>query len=90
MLLTRNHMIVLVQFGINKHLLIFAQTTNLLVLVYSKLHSNSCDYLQIEPLLSEVHALFSFFFSKDLKNLHDKERVRYLTDISTVFNNFFQ
>ena len=56
-------MIVLMQFGINKHLLIFAQTTNLLVLVYSKLHSNSCDYLQIEPLLSEVHVvvLFSFF-----------------------------
>ena len=55
-------MIVLVQFGINKHLLIFAQTTNLLVLVYSKLHSNSCDYLQIEPLLSEVHVLFCLVF----------------------------
>ena len=84
-------MIVLMQFGINKHLLIFAQTTNLLVLVYSKFHSNSCDYLQIEPLLSEVHVVVLFsFFSKDLKNLHDKDRVRYLTDISTVFNNFFK
>ena len=27
-LLTRNHMIFLVQFGINKHLLIFSKTTN--------------------------------------------------------------
>ena len=60
-LLTRNHMIFLVQFGINKHLLIFSKTTNctrptgscnfvslwknLLVLIYSKLHSKSCDYL---------------------------------------------
>ena len=60
-LLTRNHMIFLVQFGINKHLLIFLKTTNctrptgscnfvslyknLLVLIYSKLHSKSCDYL---------------------------------------------
>ena len=60
-LLTRNHMIFLVQFGINKHLLIFSKTTNwtrptgscnfvslfknLLVLIYSKLHTKSCDYL---------------------------------------------
>ena len=60
-LLTRNHMIFLVQFGINKHLLIFSKTTNctrpmcscnfvsliknFLVLIYSKLHSKSCDYL---------------------------------------------
>ena len=60
-LLTRNHMIFLVQFGINKHLLIFSKTTNctrptgscnfvslwknLLVLIYSKLHLKSCDYL---------------------------------------------
>ena len=60
-LLTRNHMIFLVQFGINKHLLIFSKTTNctrptgscnfvslwknLLVLIYSKLHSKSRDYL---------------------------------------------
>ena len=60
-LITRNHMIFLVQFGINKHLLIFSKTTNctrptgscsfvslkknLLVLIYSKLHSKSCDYL---------------------------------------------
>ena len=59
-LLTRNHMIFLVQFGINKHLLIFSKTTNctgpmdsynfgslqknLLVLIYSKLHLKSCDY----------------------------------------------
>ena len=28
LLLTRNHMIFLVQFGINKHLLIFSKTTN--------------------------------------------------------------
>ena len=61
LLLTRNHMIFLVQFGINKHLLIFSKTTNctrptgscnfvslwknLLVLIYSKLHLKSCDYL---------------------------------------------
>ena len=56
-------MIILVQFGINKHLLIFLKTTiararraraillvfyvllNLLVLIYSKLHSKSYDYL---------------------------------------------
>ena len=60
-LLTRNHMIFLVQFGINKYLLIFSKTTNctrltgscnfaslfknLLGLIYSKLHSKSCDYL---------------------------------------------
>ena len=60
-LLTRNHMIFLVKFGINKHLFIFSKTTNctrptgscnfvslwknLLVLIYSKLHSKSCDYL---------------------------------------------
>ena len=60
-LLTRNHMIFLVQFGINKYLLIFSRTTNcnrltgscnfaslfknLLGLIYSKLHSKSCDYL---------------------------------------------
>ena len=59
-LLTRNLMIFLVQFGINKHLLIFSKTTNcphpmgfcnfvslkkLLVLIYSKLHWKSFDYL---------------------------------------------
>ena len=60
-LLIRNHVIFLVQFGIHKHLLIFSKTTNctrptgscnfvslwknLLVLIYSKLHSKSCDYL---------------------------------------------
>ena len=59
-LLTHNHMIFLVQFGINKHLLIFSKTTNcphpmgfcnfvslkkLLVLIYSKLHWKSFDYL---------------------------------------------
>ena len=69
LLLTRNHMISLVQFGINKHLLIFSNITNctrptgsynffslwknLLVLIYSKLHSKSCDYLyKCEFLLS--------------------------------------
>ena len=62
-LLIRNHMIFLVQFGINKHLLIFSKTTNctrptgscnfvslwknLLVPIYSKLHSKSCDYLYL-------------------------------------------
>ena len=60
-LVTRHHVIFLVQFGINKHLSIFSKTTNctrptescnfvslkknLLVLIYSKLHSKSCDYL---------------------------------------------
>ena len=60
-LLISNHMIFLVQFGINKHLQIFLKTTNctrptgscnfvslwknLLVLIYSKLHSKPCDYL---------------------------------------------
>ena len=54
-------MIFLVQFGINKQLLIFLKTTNcirhmgscnfvileenLLMLIYSKLHSKSCEYL---------------------------------------------
>ena len=62
-LLISNHMIFLVQFGINKHLYIFSKTTNctrptgpcnfvglwknLLVLIYSKLHSKSCDYLYL-------------------------------------------
>ena len=61
MLLIRNHIILLVQFGMNKHLQIFSKTTNctrptgscnfgslwknLPVLIYSKLHSKSCDYL---------------------------------------------
>ena len=56
-LLTRNHMIFLVQFGINKHLLIFQRPQialalrargillvfkkNLLVLIYSKLHEKN-------------------------------------------------
>ena len=60
-LLISNHMIFLVQFGINKHLQIFLKTANctrptgscnfvslwknLLVLIYSKLHSKPCDYL---------------------------------------------
>ena len=48
-------MIFLVQFGINKHLKFFqrpqialalrARAILLLVLIYSKLHSKSCDYL---------------------------------------------
>ena len=37
-------MIFLVQFGINKHLFCWS-LKNLLVLIYSKLHSKSCDYL---------------------------------------------
>ena len=49
----------LVQFGINKHLLIFSKTTNfvslLLVLIYSKLHSKSCDYLYLQGLLSKAN-----------------------------------
>ena len=51
-LLIRNHMIFLVQCGVNKHLLIFSKTTNfvslwknLFMLIYSKLRSKSCDYL---------------------------------------------
>ena len=47
-LLISNHMIFLVQFGINKHygLLQFCYPLeNLLLLIYSKLHSKSCDYL---------------------------------------------
>ena len=41
-LLTRNHMIFLVQFGINKHLLIFSKTTNCtraILLVFKKIYS---------------------------------------------------
>ena len=52
----------LVQFGINKHLLIFSKTTNfvslwknLLVLIYSKLHSKSCDYLYLQGMLSKAN-----------------------------------
>ena len=61
-LLISNHIIFLVQFGIDKHLYIFQrpqialallvraiflgfEKINLLVLIYSKLHSKSCDYL---------------------------------------------
>ena len=67
-LLTRNHMIFLLQFGINKRLLIFSKTTNctrpigscnfvslwknLLALINSKLHSKLCDYLYCTPLSS--------------------------------------
>ena len=62
-LLTGNQMIFLVQFGINKHSWIFSKTTNctrptgwynfvslwknLLLLIYSKLHSKWFDYLYI-------------------------------------------
>ena len=40
-------MIFLVQFGINKPygLVQFCESLNSLVLIYSKLHSKSCDYL---------------------------------------------
>ena len=59
-LLIRNHMICLVQFGINKHLQVFQRSQIALALraraillvfvtptslIYSKLHSKSCDYL---------------------------------------------
>ena len=46
-LLIRNHMIFLVQFGMNKHLLIFSKTTNLraraILLVFEKI--NSCLFI---------------------------------------------
>ena len=43
-----NHMIFLVQFGINKHSCKFVSLwKNLLLLIYSKLHSKSRDYLSI-------------------------------------------
>ena len=61
-------MIFLMQFGINKHLLIFSKTTNctrptgscnfvslwkdLLVLIYSKLHLKLCDYLKVYEVFS--------------------------------------
>ena len=61
-------MIFLVQFGINKLLLIFSKTTNcarptgsfnfvslwkdLLVLIYSKLHLKLCDYLKVYEVFS--------------------------------------
>ena len=80
-LLTRNHMIFLVQFGINKHLLIFSKTTNctrptgscnfvsllknLLALIYSKLHSKSCDYLY------KLHSTHSITIIKPRSNGHD-------------------
>ena len=64
-------MIFLEQFGVNKHLLIFSKTTNctrptgswnfvglwknLLVLIYSKLHQKSNDYLY-------VYTLHDFYF----------------------------
>ena len=52
-LLISNHMIFLVQFGISKNpncthptgSCNFVSLKNLLVLIYSKLHSKSCDYL---------------------------------------------
>ena len=61
--------IFLEQFGINKHLYIFSETTNcthpmgknLLVLFYSKLHSNSYDYLYKMNL--EKFYLSYFFLS---------------------------
>ena len=42
-LLIRNHTIFLVQFGINKHLLIFSKTTNCILLVFEKI--NSCLFI---------------------------------------------
>ena len=49
-LLTLNHIIFLVQFRVNKHLLIFFKDHKFhspygVVQIYSKLHSKSCDYL---------------------------------------------
>ena len=38
-------MIFIVQFGKNKQIVSFVFKKNLLVLIYSKLHSKSCDYL---------------------------------------------
>ena len=82
-------MIFLVKFGINKHLLIFSLTTTRACLFQIALKIMWL-LVQIEPLLGEVQVLFCLvFFSKDLKSLHGEDRVRYLTDISTVFNNFF-
>ena len=89
-LLTRNHMIFLVQFGINKHLLISSKTTtgscnfvslskNLLVLIYSKLHSKSCDYLyeHNRPLLR----IKGDFFKEWCNGFHNprKKVVKYNT-----------
>ena len=64
----------LVQFEINKHLKIFSKTTNcthptgscnfgrllknLLVLIYFKLHSKSCDYVYLIIVLSFDHCSF--------------------------------
>ena len=43
----------------------------------------------VGPLFIEVQVFFFYFSSKDLKSLNGKDRVRHLTEISTVFNNFF-
>ena len=51
-------MIFLVQFGINKHLFCWS-LKNLLVLIYSKLHSKSCDYLYIFPIFQLTSLTFS-------------------------------
>ena len=67
-------MIFLVQFGINKYLLIFSKTTillvfkkKLLVLIYFKLHSKSCDYLYKKKKLDGV------FLAARLNTVDDAE-----------------
>ena len=75
-LLTSNQIIFLVQFGINKHSQIFQRLQialaltgscnflkslkNLLVLIYSKLHSKSFDYLYKERFLDFFDDFFFF------------------------------
>ena len=96
-LLTRNHMIFLVKFGNKQALVNFFKDHKLLVFkkIYSCLFIPNCtqNYVITYTNRSVTHWSAGFvlfvFFSKDLKSLHSKELVRYLTDISTVFNNFF-
>ena len=82
-------MIFLVQFEVNKHLLIFSKTTNctlptgswnfvglwknLFVLIYSKLHEESYDYLF-------VYTLHDFYFHQVI-HYQPSERLFFLTSI---------
>ena len=63
-------MIFLVQFGINKHLFCWS-LKNLLVLIYSKLHSKSCDYLYKNKDIIARNGLYTHVFLKGLKIYHN-------------------
>ena len=68
LLLTRNHMIFLVQFGTNKHLLIFLKTTNCSLLVFKNIYS--CLFIPHctrNQVITNTNLFFLYFSSETSK-----------------------